>query len=155
MCGKNRAGGEQPNFPLPPSLGLLLPPSPSLSSTTQTLSLSLSVPFKSALKRVPDVNDLHLSTKRQTVGRNNGFHSVSPYSASGPSTRGTLHTLAHFTHPHDPCGVRLRSAEAEEGCGLPSQKLRSAATTGSPLHSASKPKSSPWALEALPPQPHG
>ena len=153
MCGKNRVDGEQPNFPLPPSLGLLLPPSPSLSSMTQTLSLS--VPFKSALKRVPNVNDLHLGIKCLTVGRNNGFHSVSPYSVSGPCTRGTLHTSAHFTPLQDPCGAQLRSAEAAEGHGLPSQKLRSAATTGSPLHSASKPRSSPWALEALPPRPHG
>lgn len=91
---QERSKWEQPNFPLPPGAAastLCLP------LFNHSNSPSLSAPIKSALKRAPDVNHLHLRINGPTVVHKNRFHSGRVDSASGPPTLETPHTLVRFT----------------------------------------------------------
>ena len=62
-----------------------------------------------------EVSNLHLSIKCLTVGHNNDFHSVRPYSESAPPTLGVLHTWAHFT----PTTICKGCMQLSSGCREP------------------------------------
>ena len=103
---------------------------------------------------MPEVSNLHLSIKCLTVGHNNDFHSVRPYSESDPPTLGVLHTWAHFT----PTTICKGCMQLSRGCREPWASFAGVLFShhqGSPLRSESKPKLSRRAPEAPRPRPHG